>query len=355
MRAAPKYYPVREREAIERRQPIHLEPALPSIFSLEAATYHRSPATGVFHVTNGYTNRIGAGRDAWGRWVPWNQSALPVGFKELAHKWNPAVWTSRPFRPDGTVGALTHPRQAGYFHWLFDVLPRYALLEAIAPELDWLYIDQAQEFQRRSWARLGVKTKIIDASMYKDIHAADIFIPTAPSTSGVVPSWVCNWLRTRLGTQARTARRSLRLYVSRSIAGNGTISNEEAVRACVAQHGFTTLHSEHLSMEDQIDLFAQAEVVLGPHGAGLSNVIFANPKCVVVELFADNYINVCYWTLCCQLGLRYAFMMAPGMAGKGGPGRPDLVVDVSKLNRLLDHLSVPTNSQSAAKSCPASS
>lgn len=48
--------------------------------------------------------------------------------------------------------------------------------------------------------------------------------------------------------------------------------------------GFETLVLETLTFDQQVAAFANAEAVIAPHGAGLANLVFADPSCLVVEL-----------------------------------------------------------------------
>jgi hypothetical protein len=334
------YSRLRTGETIRRRPPIHIENAIPDQFCKETAMYPRSPEAGLYRIVKGYINQSGSVHDAFARAVPWNRAAYPVGEKEPGLQWNPKVWTRRPLRVGGRLVALTHPRQKNYFHWLFDVLPRIALLEAANTQWDALYVDQSHEFQRESWSRLGLSGDVIDASRFNSAHSAELVVPSAPSTSGVMPRWACDWLRSRLGSNLGPSNTGRRLYVSRAKVGTGMIDNEDSVRACLEKRDFTTVNCEDLPMKEQIALFSQAEVVLGPHGAGLSNVLFAPSNCTLIELFGAPHLNLCYWTLCTQLETPYAFLLAKGISGRGGTQRPDLGVDVGRLEALLDHLGI---------------
>ncbi len=59
------------------------------------------------------------------------------------------------------------------------------------------------------------------------------------------------------------------------------------------------------------------------------------------ELFAPDYVNVCYWALACQVeGLRYRYLVSTGRAPKPGTEMmgvsSDLEVDLRSLAGLLD-------------------
>ncbi|MFM6194129.1 MAG: glycosyltransferase family 61 protein, partial [Planktothrix sp.] len=57
---------------------------------------------------------------------------------------------------------------------------------------------------------------------------------------------------------------------------------------------FESVVLESLTISEQAELMASASVVLAPHGAGLSNLVFCQPGTKVIELFAPTHIPPCY-------------------------------------------------------------
>jgi len=79
-----------------------------------------------------------------------------------------------------------------------------------------------------------------------------------------------------------------RIYVSRRQATHRRILNEAELIASLRALGFVVVALETLSLAEQYKLFATAEVVVAPHGAGLTNLIHAPAGCSLVELFPDD-------------------------------------------------------------------
>jgi capsular polysaccharide biosynthesis protein len=46
---------------------------------------------------------------------------------------------------------------------------------------------------------------------------------------------------------------------------------------------------EDHSFEEQIAMMRGCEIVVAPHGAGLTNILFSNPSMTVIELLMDKY------------------------------------------------------------------
>ena len=61
---------------------------------------------------------------------------------------------------------------------------------------------------------------------------------------------------------------------------------------------------EEYSIEGQAHLFAQADIIIAPHGAGLTNLVFARPGTMVIELF-QYHLDETFWVLSQQMGLRH--------------------------------------------------
>ena len=95
-----------------------------------------------------------------------------------------------------------------------------------------------------------------------------------------------------------------KLYISRSdskkIRG---LKSEKKLEKSLEELGFFILKASSLSVKDQIKLFKNAKTIVAPHGAGLSNLIFANPQCRIFEINQSNYFNPCFSALHSVLGL----------------------------------------------------
>jgi capsular polysaccharide biosynthesis protein len=60
------------------------------------------------------------------------------------------------------------------------------------------------------------------------------------------------------------------------------------------------------SLGEQASLFANAKIIVAPHGAGLANLLFCKPETLLMELHFPTYTKALYWRLASALGLRYA-------------------------------------------------
>ena len=67
---------------------------------------------------------------------------------------------------------------------------------------------------------------------------------------------------------------------------------------------------------EQIALFANLDILVAAHGAGVTNIIFMTPNSFVIELFPPKWQYACYRRLAENMGLLYKKDMAEGELGK---------------------------------------
>lgn len=67
--------------------------------------------------------------------------------------------------------------------------------------------------------------------------------------------------------------------------------NEEDVIKIVERHGFTIVHTEECSFKQQISIFNQAEIIVGPTGAAFTNILFCHPGAVAI-CFMGKEMNI---------------------------------------------------------------
>jgi capsular polysaccharide biosynthesis protein len=97
-----------------------------------------------------------------------------------------------------------------------------------------------------------------------------------------------------------------RLYVARfDVPDRRAIDNEEEVAEALARRGFEIIVPGKLPYVEQVQRFAQARVVVGAHGAGLTNAGFAAEDAMLVELHPAGYGGPHYVRLAMLRGLTW--------------------------------------------------
>lgn len=238
-----------------------------------------------------------------------------------------------------TVVPLTGPWTRGFFHWFSEWLPRIEgvmryqsatgrsptlLLPAKPPEwmVSSLRLLGYQEEDLMSWngGRVNVERMVLPS--LRRARAVD-----EKSQGYVIPPDSYEWVREQLLSEVLDlgTGQSRRILITRKDADERRLMNVDEVTRVVDDLEPMTLSD--LSLERQIRLFSDAELVIGPHGAGLTNLIYSK-RPTVIEAFGD-YINACYFTLSDGLEHTYAFT-------RTAPEGPDISIPPDSIRALLE-------------------
>ena len=95
------------------------------------------------------------------------------------------------------------------------------------------------------------------------------------------------------------------IYVSRADTKKRPVVNERETEASLAGMGFRIVVPGTLPLSEQITIFRAARLVVGPHGAGLTNIAFCQRPTRVLELASTNYPNPCFARIAQTRGLEY--------------------------------------------------
>lgn len=211
-------------------------------------------------------------------------------------------------------GSSTHV----YGHWLAEHLPKLKLFDSLPKYADYpVYVDAnmpENHYQilalinqgNRKIIRMPEKTCIAFERLL--IASAITFFPFAckPGTKpclDIAPTSfaACQFLRDKVlsslnldASERPAGKRGRYIYLGRLSSGRKLI-NEEELKHYLTQCGFEIIYPEQLSFAEQVQLFNEAEYVIGPNGSSFAGVIFSKPGTKVVSLAQHYGANFASW------------------------------------------------------------
>jgi hypothetical protein len=259
-------------------------------------------------------------------------------------------WALRPLTDvKGTVAVLSTAGAMLYYHWLFQLLPRFELIKRSGigiNSIDYFLVNSAKApFQRESLEALGIdQRKIIESSKVPYLRASTLVVPSVPLWGGCYAPWMREFLRNtflpRSDNEMGPATR--RLYISRGSAGYRRVLNETDVVRLLDEFGFEEAKFESLSVRQQAATIASCEVIVAPHGGGLSNLIFCRPATKVIEIYSPELVAGYFWKISALLGLDYYYLLGKGSPSSSDADYPqswdahvDIEVDLDRLRETL--------------------
>ncbi len=220
-----------------------------------------------------------------------------------------------------------------YFHWMTEMLPRilamrnqYPLIPVVIPSnyLNYPFIVESLDLFK-------IDVKIFDVRHSLKI---DKLYATPIPHVGRFNEGLMHFFRDKFIQEFAPVPQPFRLlYVSRDKAKRRKIRNENYVYELLAKKGFEKLVLENIPLKHQVKLFQEARVVIGCHGAGLTNIMFMQKKQSVIELKANNNNYWCYFSLARVFGLKYYYSLNNGHVANHRDA--DIDIDIDALNLLI--------------------
>lgn len=130
-----------------------------------------------------------------------------------------------------------------------------------------------------------------------------------------------------------------RIYASRLDARQmRSVVNEDEVCDIMRRHGFEIITPGDLDIEDQIAAFRDADVIVGPHGAGLTNLVYCRTgsNTRVVELLQESYIPGSYIRICQAKRLNYTGIVSADAVAPDDSGNPAAQRNFNNVNSMVD-------------------
>ncbi len=243
-------------------------------------------------------------------------------------------------RPERLVGphyTIATPADEGYHHWFIDTLPRLWAMDRVGTDLR-VICSVSKPWQIDSLKLLGLSEQQIVPLEHRYLQPDVLVLPSYVGEPGYHPLG-CAWLRERLCPQpARRAWR--RLYVTRRLAPRRRLVNEKDIEPLLEEYQFDIVEAERLTLREQIDRFAEAAVIMGPIGAGLTNMLFAPAGCKVLELRRQNETYNGFYILADTLGHEFWYLTCARASATahvhGNAEHDDSLISVDALRATLE-------------------
>jgi hypothetical protein len=222
---------------------------------------------------------------------------------------------------DCTVAVLSTSGAMLYWHWMFQLLPRFELIKLAGINIDaidfFVVNGLKSNFQIETLEILGLRPeRLIQSSNVPHLRARRLIAPSVPLSHGCYRPWMVRFLRKSFLGDENTTNISprRRVYISRGMAKYRRVLNEASVIQFLRLHGFEEISLETISVRQQASVIAECEVIVAPHGGGLSNVVFCSSGTKVIEIFSPELVAGYYWKLCNQLNLSYYYIIGKANA-----------------------------------------
>ena len=254
-------------------------------------------------------------------------------------------WRFQYTKPRKTLGGVCMVLRSpanNYYHTLIDNLPRLFWLHQ--PAFRGMKIQLLVAGPLRPWEQFYLPYLLPENAQLVEVdpkylwHSDQMVFGSYLSRqmSGALPRKYLDFFLSRVLPNRDRGRRH-RIYITRKHAPGGRrILNEVEVMRVLEPHGFVPCVLESLSIEEQISLFYDAEMVVAPHGAGLTNILYCQ-DIDLIELHPTPAIMPHYYYMTCAMGHRYRALCANEVGRHSS-----FAVDVAALAAMLEIITSET-------------
>lgn len=228
-----------------------------------------------------------------------------------------------------------------FYHWLTWCVPRLQMILNAGykiEDFDKILINYVGfKFQKELIELLKIpKNKIIgtleNGAIFKAKKIVSASLPEFSCTPKIVVESLRNLL---LKPEYLDQNKPKNIYLSREKSASRFIENEKELLIFLKKYNFETIYAEDLTLVEQIQYFANAEVILSQHGAGLANIAFCKPKTKIIEIYNDkmkSILDTSYWRISSDLNLNHYLMFGEPI---GSGELSNMAVDISKLEEIF--------------------
>jgi len=239
-----------------------------------------------------------------------------------------------------------------YYHWMAEQIPRVGLLNVNKSdirfnrkmhEIDYFITTKLMHpFQKDSLHKLNIpEEKIFQINNGEHFQFEHLIVPSLLSFN----PWVYHFFQRSFIDKLNfeNKKHSKRIYVSRRKAGWRKILNEELlIEELTGNFGFVEVFSEEYSLEEQASMFHEAEVIVSPHGAALTNLFFCKENTKIIELFSPEYVNIIYWIYANYAKLDYYYIIGnsceKNISNPFTALRSDFLINIEDVKKTLNCL-----------------
>ncbi len=252
------------------------------------------------------------------------------------------AWFSRPwYLPSKDSAIVTMPWGAtfNYGHFVLDCLTGVAATVGVPELRGHPYVFPGlTAWQRRHLALAGITAPQI---MRRDVYrVSQLFHTNCMAHNLATPN--VHFLALR-ELQLSNAKPGVppgvgeRIYLSRRKARQRSFVDEPELEVRLAALGFSIIVPEAYSVDEQIRIFEQARVVVGPTGAAFANVLYCRPGSVIVEIVPAPMAGQWVGWLCALNGSHWRPYFCDGQSKQSWAVQRDLTFSID-MNQVMDQV-----------------
>ncbi len=238
-----------------------------------------------------------------------------------------------------------------YFHFLFDIVIKLIIFEKkfAINDIDYFYMPADFQWQKKIISKFNIpENKLISSEKYRHIEAKKVFAVDHPwYKKGIIqnevanlPEWIIYSLREKFLKFKKEFPTVDKIFIDRSDStfNHCKLINNQDVINFLSSKGFQSYQVSKLDFFQQIYLFNNAKIIVGPHGAAFSNIVFSQPGLNLVELIPKEHLSLKCERMSKILNFNYKKITLDTVKKNDTKLNGDIKIDLKYLNEIINSL-----------------
>lgn len=176
-----------------------------------------------------------------------------------------------------------------YTHWLFEDVTRFFRILARFPSVGILISPRAPRYSFDLLEALDIEPEKVCVS---EIASPEYYIYESIQNLNIMPANteirdLVSKIKKLSPIRESKSSLSSKVYVSRRKSSRSLLC-EADIEKLFENLGFEIIYAEELNFWQQIDIFSKVDVIVGPHGSGLTNMIWKNKNIKIIEIVDES-------------------------------------------------------------------
>jgi capsular polysaccharide biosynthesis protein len=267
--------------------------------------------------------------------------ALKIKLLSLFSRWGRAHTTKiEESLPLGII----HQPYMNYFHFTIESLSRWILLKNEFPTAKIL---MPSELKKISYINQFIELLNIDYIEIEESHnvkIVDLKLPTIVRWAGNHNANILLQLKNVILSEIPKLNSEItpkKIFIVRS--GRRKIVNLEEAKTSLKPFNFDFIDFDGMTVLEQINSVRNCEILIGQHGAGLTNMLFILDNSKVVEIHTNpeensGFLDDEYYKIASSLNYNYYALFATKSGDKKNVFEEDICLNIDELKEIVETL-----------------
>jgi hypothetical protein len=244
-------------------------------------------------------------RDESDNWCSEDAYHSPVRLTPRDDRLFAQTFVHQPLFLEGAWTSIVSKWGAGnnYYHWMLDCLTRLRVREAL-PEPTRILIP------RKGFKYIGETLEMLGLAAQAESPSASTIQPeryyfcSPTAMTGAWNPYGFNFLREKFAPFCQRSTTGQAIFLTRRHSFRMPSCLPE-IEDTFTKNGFMIVDCATLSVKEQMRIASSAPAIAGLHGAAMTNLLWAQPRIPVLEIFSPDWLNGVYEQIAMHFNLNY--------------------------------------------------